>query len=96
MPLGVQLAQSVHAAFRFASDWPHLTNKWMDNSEYICILSVENEIELSELLQRADWSAIPNAAFKEPDFDNSLTAIALGPGPDSKRLCSHLKLALKG
>ena len=86
MAPGTQLAQSVHAAFRFASDWPHLTNKWMDNSEYICILSAENEIELNDLLQRAEWLAIPNAGFKEPDFDNSLTAIALGPGSESKRL----------
>jgi hypothetical protein len=85
----------VHVAFRFADDYRHTTLKWMDQSEYICILSVENEIELKDLLERARWLAIPCADFMEPDFDNSLTAIALAPCPESKKLCSNLKLALK-
>ena len=92
---GEQLAQSVHAAFRFASDYPHLTNRWLDNSEYICILEIENETELYNLWKMSEQKSIPGACFIEPDYDNSLTAIALAPGLESKKLCSNLKLALK-
>lgn len=93
---GAQLAQSVHAAFRFASDWRHLTHEWMDNSEYICILNARDETELISLWEKSRSEQIPGAQFFEPDFGNSLTAIALAPGAQSKKLCSSLPLALKG
>jgi len=32
--------------------------------------------------------------FREPDFDDEITAIALEPGRKSKKLCSKLNLAL--
>lgn len=92
---GAQLAQSCHVCFRFSQDHPHLMSKWMEESEYICILSVENEVELVELLSRARELDIPSSYFVESDFDDSLTAIALAPGPFSKELCSKLKLALR-
>lgn len=85
----------MHAAFRFADEWRYTTQKWLDNSEYICILEIENESQLKELLQRARELDIPNSSFTEPDFNNSLTAIALAPCPESKKLCSALPLALK-
>ena len=85
----------MHAAFRFASDWRHTMHKWMDESEYICVLAAENEDHLKKLLKSAGELQIPHASFNEPDFDNSLTAIALGPGLESKKLCSNLKLALR-
>lgn len=92
---GAKLAQSVHAAFRFADDWRYTTQKWMDNSEYICILEAENEEKLNNLLEKAVQENIPSSFFREPDFDNSLTAIALGPCAQSKKLCSNLPLALR-
>jgi hypothetical protein len=82
-------------AFRFATEWNHTTNDWLDQSEYICILAAENEEELKNLMQQAAELYIPCEGFREPDLDNSLTAIALAPGEKSKKLCSHLKLALK-
>lgn len=91
---GAKLAQSCHTAFRFADEWRHTTNDWMDNSEYICILEIDNELELTNLLEKARQENIPSSCFIEPDFNNSLTAIALAPGPQSKKLCSGLKLAL--
>ena len=92
---GAKLAQSVHAAFRFADEWRYTTNDWMDNSEYICILEIENEAALTKLWERSVQNNIRGSCFKEPDYENSLTAIALAPCPQSKKLCSHLKLALK-
>jgi hypothetical protein len=67
----------------------------MDNSEYICILEIDNEPELVKLWERSQQEHIPSSCFREPDFNNSLTAIALAPCPESKKLCSNLKLALK-
>jgi peptidyl-tRNA hydrolase len=95
LPPGAQLAQSVHVAFRFASDYRHATHQWMDESEYICILAAENEAELIELLRQSKELNIRLSVFNEPDYNNSLTAIALEPSYESKRLCSKLKLALK-
>lgn len=92
---GSQLAQSVHGAFRFAKEHPHLTDQWISNSEYICILEIDNELELVKLWERSKLENIPSSCFVEPDYNNSLTAIALAPGQESKKLCSNLKLALK-
>lgn len=85
----------MHAAFRFATNYPHLTNQWIGNSEYICILEIENETALYNLWEKSKQKDIPTACFIEPDYDNSLTAVALSPGQESKKLCSNLKLALK-
>ena len=95
MKPGAQLAQAVHAAFRFADEWRHTAQKWMDNSEYICILEIENEVELAALLEKAKRQDIPSSGFTEPDLNDSLTAVALAPSPESKKLCSSLRLALK-
>jgi hypothetical protein len=67
----------------------------LDQSEYICILAAENEEELKNLMQQAAELYIPCEGFREPDLNDSLTAIALGPGIKSKSLCANLKLALK-
>jgi hypothetical protein len=89
------LAQSVHGAFAFAQEHPHITKDWMNISNYICILEIDNEPALVKLWEKAKQENIANSCFVEPDFNNSLTAIALAPGPESKKLCSDLKLALK-
>lgn len=35
------------------------------------------------------------SVFREPDIDNQITAIALEPGTQTKKLCSNIKLALR-
>lgn len=57
---------------------------------------MENEAGLMELIERATANGIAHSIFREPDIDNQITAIALAPGPKSKKLCSRLPLALKG
>lgn len=59
------------------------------------MLSVENEAELIDLIDKADQANIEWSAFYESDLDYELTAIALAPGNKSKELCKGLKLALK-
>jgi peptidyl-tRNA hydrolase len=92
---GAILAQSVHASFAFSQEHPEITKKWMMESNYIGILEIESEEKLFKLINDALREGIASAMFREPDLDNSLTAIALEPGPKSKKLCSNLKLALR-
>jgi peptidyl-tRNA hydrolase len=87
------LAQSCHAAIEFKFRYPEIASEWFNQSNYICILEIENETKLVELLYKARFKEIAVAEFIEPDYDNSLTAIALAPGEKSKKLCSNLRLA---
>ena len=75
-------------------DYPQLTGEWFRDSNYICILEIDNEQELIKLFDRAVRENISVSRFVEPDFNDSLTTIALAPGSQSKKLCNNLKLAL--
>lgn len=89
------MAQSCHVAFAFAREHPDITHHWMDISNYIVIVNIENESKLLALLKKAIELNIVYSIFKEEDLDNQLTAIALAPGDNSRRICSSLPLALK-
>jgi peptidyl-tRNA hydrolase len=91
---GLQMAQALHAAFTFAVWFPQHTKEWMDSSNYLVVLQTKNEAELQELLEVAKEQNIICASFCEPDIDNQLTAICLGPSEASRKLCRNLKLAL--
>ena len=65
---------------------------WFHNSNYLIFLSVENEEELQSLIDKAITQNIQVSVFREPDIDNEITAIALEPCNDSKRMTSGLKL----
>lgn len=91
---GYQAVQSMHALRQFTAEHPDIDRLWFDNSNYLGLLSVENELDLYNLMERAQQQGIKFSIFREPDIGNQITAIALSPGPKSKKLCSHLKLAL--
>lgn len=74
---------------------PEIAKDWHSKSNYLCLLAVDNELELYNLLSRAVEKDIKFSIFREPDIDNQITAIALAPGAESKLLCSKLKLALR-
>ena len=93
MAPGAKLAQSCHAAFAFSQEHPEISKEWIINSNYICILEIDSEQELVKLLETANRENILNSIFIEPDFNNALTAIVFAPSPQSKKLCSKLKLA---
>ena len=88
--------QSIHAAIQFKFEHPEISVDWFEKSNYLGLLSVENEGELIKLTEQAKELGISYSIFREPDIDNQITAIALAPGPKSKKLCSRLPLALKG
>lgn len=92
---GYQAVQSIHAAIQFKFEHPEISQHWFEKSNYLGLLSVANEAELIQLLERAAQNGIQFSVFREPDINDQITAIAIEPGSKSKKLCSHLKLALK-
>ena len=90
--IGYQAVQSIHGAIEFVLTYPELSNDWHKQSNYIALLVVKNEEELSRLYNKAKNRNIKCVSFKEPDLNDEITSIVLEPGLDSKRLCSYLKL----
>lgn len=95
LPPGYQAVQSAHVYVRFAVEHPEITQDWITNSEYMCMLSVADEVELKALFDEARRLGIPCSGFLEPDIDYAMTAICLAPGCLTKQLCANLDLALK-
>lgn len=93
---GYQAVQSMHALRQFTADHPELDKLWFENSNYLGLLSVTNESELLNLIALAQRENIAVSIFREPDIEDQITAIALAPGPKSKKLCGKLPLALRG
>lgn len=92
---GLQLAQAVHAAFHFFAEWPSMSSQWLDESNYLVVVSVRDEQALAELAARAVEEGLARTLVREPDLDNSLTAVALQPGEEARRLCANYPLALR-
>lgn len=87
--------QSIHAFQEFVMQHPEVNKDWYHKSNYLGLLSVENEYELIKLFEKALSLEIKCSLFREPDIGNAITAIALEPGEKSKKLCARFKLALK-
>ncbi len=85
----------MHALRQFTAEHPEIDRLWFEQSNYLGLLSVANEIELYNLVERAQSQGIQVSIFREPDVGDQITAIALAPGTRSKKLCSNLALALK-
>ena len=92
---GYQAVQGMHALRQFVKDHPDIDKEWFEKSNYLGFLSVENEHALIKLAEQALAKGIKFSIFREPDIDNQITAIAIEPGPKSKKLCSNLQLGLK-
>lgn len=91
---GMQVAQSVHAAFEFAKIHPLVTEAWMEQSNNICVLAVDDETQLAALYIAAKFLHLDCVEFREPDLDDEMTAIAIEPNDVSQRLVRDLDLAL--
>jgi hypothetical protein len=65
----------------------------MASSNNIVVVAAPDELALAELAQRAAEEGIARTIVREPDYDNTITAVALEPGKTAQRLCSNLPLA---
>lgn len=72
-----------------------MTARWFTNSSYLVLLQVPNEEALEELARKLDSYGRKHVSWREPDWGDSLTAIAVEPGDKTSRLLSNLPLLLK-
>ncbi len=89
---GQQAVQAAHALREFVREHPEVDQEWYQKSNTLAFLAVADEDELARLLSVAKFRCIPVAGFREPDRNDELTAIAIGP--QGKGLCRRLPLAL--
>lgn len=93
LPIGAQSVQSTHAMTAFMMEHPGVAQDWYHKSNTLVLLAVRNEAELYDLLDVCRRKSVTHSLFREPDFGNALTALAIGP--DGKRLVRSLKKALR-
>ena len=90
-----QIVQAAHAGIDFQHQHPEIAKQWNKESNYLIILSVENEEQLLLYLEKFKFYNIKTTTFREPDIGNKITAIAVEPSEKTRKLTSKLPLALK-
>lgn len=89
---GQQAVQAAHALQEFNIQHSNLARDWHEKSNTLAFLAVPNEKALHALWRKARDRCIPTSGFREPDRQNELTALAIGP--EGKGLVRSLPLAL--
>jgi peptidyl-tRNA hydrolase len=95
---GFQACQASHAAFQFAVMHPDVVRTWHTDSNFLVILTVEDEDALLGLADEASERGLTYTVFVEPDLNvphGEYTAMALEPSPDAEKLVANLPLALR-
>ena len=78
---------------QFVADHPEVDKAWYEGSNNLVVLQVPNEDELLLLLALALARDVPVTSFREPDLDDEVTAVALGPS--GAGIVRQLPLALR-
>lgn len=84
--------QSAHAAIDFQHDFPVEAKQWQTTSNYLAVLTVEDEAQLIKLITKAILLGIKHTVFREPDIDNQITAVAFEPSEQARKLTSSCPL----
>lgn len=92
---GAQACQSIHAVCEFNHKHPNEYQEWFTKSNHLALLSVKNEKILNQYVRLAEKFGIHYAIFREPDFDNELTAVAFEATTKARDLLGDVKSALK-
>ncbi len=79
---------------QFAEEHPAEDKRWFEDSNVISLLVVDDEHKLRSLLDMAAFLKTPCCGFHEPDRGLELTAVALGPSREARRLTRRLGMAL--
>ena len=95
MTAGYQICQVAHALTEFIFKFPFLSYYWRKKSNYLAVLSVQQEAGLLSLWHQLEAQKIRHTIFKEPDIGGQITAIAIEPSETSRKLCAGIPLALK-
>jgi peptidyl-tRNA hydrolase len=90
---GQQATQSAHAAFEYAMAHTLATREWFDKSTYLVLLSVPDKESLYELSYEFD--GMYHSVWHEPDMNDEMTAIAIGPSDKASRILANFPLTLR-
>lgn len=93
LPAGALCAQACHGLRAFIAAHPEVDRRWYEESNNLVILEIPDEAALEQLASRCEDAGTPYARFHEPDFGDTLTAVAIAP--TGWRLVSSLPLALR-
>jgi len=88
----LKIAQAVHAMREFTETYPEIDREWFRDSKYVVCLEAEPE-ELCALIDKARRAGVKACLWIEPDLGNKLTAMALEPCPEARKITSNLGLA---
>lgn len=92
---GQQAVQSAHAAINFIYEHSDRAGPWFYDSNYLVMLSVEDEQDLIKMIHKCNLKGLTITVFREPDLNDAITAIAIEPSEQTQKLVSHLPLLLK-
>lgn len=92
---GQQAVQSAHAAIDFTFEHPGRAGPWHKDSNYLILLAVNTEKQLNLLIENCERQNLCYTAFREPDLENSITAICIEPSPRTQKLVSRIPLLFK-
>ena len=96
MSAGQQAVQSAHSLAQFAASYPDIFREWQQKHKNLIVLATPDEDALRGLFfDAAVLSKVECSAFREPDLNNELTAVALAPCEQTYKLTSSLPLALR-
>lgn len=90
---GQRAVQAGHACFEFAVTHPEVTDRWCPG--YLIFLETHDESDLLAIANDAETHDVPFAVFREPDYNNAITAVALAPTAIASHLCAGLPLMLR-
>jgi len=89
---GARAAQLCHALRAFVEQHPSVDRSWYEESNTLVLLEVADEAALLRLAWEATMTGVPWSLFREPDLNDAVTAVALGP--TGRSLVRRLPLAL--
>lgn len=92
---GARCAQACHTLRAFVDAHPGIDREWFTASNNLVVLEAPHEAYLVALASLATQRGVAVATFREPDYSDALTGVALGPSEIARRLVSSLPLALK-
>lgn len=93
LPPGPRAVQACHAALQFAREHRKEFEDWTDISNYLIIKEAPDEAALRSVVELARVRRHKHSLFTEPDYGDSLTAIAVEPA--GRRLFGRFPLALR-
>lgn len=91
LSLGLRTAQLCHAFREYVEQYPEMERLWYTTSNTVVVIdSFHHEQALAAFADKLRSRGVSVAEFREPDLDNALTALAVGP--EGSSMCKHFRL----